>query len=61
MIDGLRVTIPGEELRRLLEAQIQHHGQRAARWARVQTRTCEDETEEAPLLPELICSNGARQ
>ena len=57
MIDGLKVTILGEELRRQLEAQIQHHEQCAAHWAREQTRTSEDETEEAPLLPEHICRN----
>jgi len=53
----LKVTIPGEELRRQLEAQIQHHEQRAAHWVREQTRTSNDETEEAPLLPEHIFRN----
>ena len=57
MIDGLKVTMPGEELRRQLEAQIQHHEQRAAHWAREQSRTSEDEIEEAPLLPEHVCRN----
>lgn len=48
MIDGLKLTIPGEKLRLLLEAQIQRHEQRAARWAHEQTRTPEDETEDTP-------------
>lgn len=61
MIDGLKLTIPGETLRLLLEAQIQRHEQRAARWAREQTRTPEDETEDMPLLPDHICTNEAER
>ena len=61
MIDGLKLTIPGEKLRLLLEAQIQRHEQRAERWAREQTRTPEDETEDTPLLPDHICANEAER
>ena len=61
MIDGLKLTIPGEKLRVLLEAQIQRHEQGAARWAREQRRTPEDETEETPLLPDHICRNEAER
>lgn len=59
MIDGLKLTIPGEELRTLLEAQIQHHEQSAARWTREQARTAEDETDAAPLLPDHLCEHEA--
>ena len=36
----------------LLEARIDHHGVCSDRWAHEKTRTSEDETEDAPLLPE---------
>ena len=59
MIDGLKLTIPGGELRTLLEAQIQHHEQSAARWTREQERTSADETDDAPLLPDHLCEREA--
>jgi hypothetical protein len=57
MIDGLKLTISGEELRTLLEERIADHDRSAEHWRREQTRTQEDETEDAPLLPEHMCGN----
>ena len=61
MIIGLQLTIPGEEVRRLLERRIENHRQRADWWRREQGRTPEEETEEQPLLPEHICENEAER
>jgi hypothetical protein len=61
MIDGLRLTIPGEKLRALLEAQIERHKQHADWWESEQTRTPEGQTEEAPLLPDHMCTNEAER
>ena len=61
MIKGLRLTIPGEELRRLLEERIDDHRRRADRWKREQARTPDDQTENEPLLPEHICENEAER
>lgn len=57
MIEGLKLTLSGEELQRLLDARIDHHRACAKRWAHEQTRTPEDQTEDAPLLPEHMCAN----
>lgn len=57
MIDGLKLTISGEELRALLQAQIRHHQQSAELWTRDQT-TDDDDT---PDLPEEMCSNEAER
>lgn len=54
MIDGLRVTITGEELRRLLADRVDVHRTRAERWRHEMTRTAEDQTEDAPLLPPRV-------
>jgi hypothetical protein len=61
MIEGLRLTIPGEDLRRLLAQRIADHRRCADRWKREQTRTEEDQTEERPLLPEHMCENEAER
>ena len=42
MINGLHVTIPGEEVRRLLEQRMEDHRQRAEWWS------------EGAYLPEAI-------
>ena len=57
MIDGLKLTFTGEELRRLLEARIASHNMSADRWRSEQSRTPESETEDAPLLPGHICEH----
>ena len=62
MIDGLKLTMSGEELQALLLARIQHHEQRAEWWARQETgMPQEDETGDAPALPETICRNEAER
>ena len=61
MIDGLQVTITGQEIRRLLDERIVEHTATAARWERETSRTAEDETEDAPLLPEHMCENEAKR
>jgi hypothetical protein len=61
MIEGLKLTFSGEELRRLLEEGIDHHRACADRWTHETTRTSEDATDEAPLLPAHICENEAER
>ena len=61
MINGLQLTIPGEEVRRLLEQRMEVHRQRAEWWKREQARTPEEQTEDQPLLPEHICENEAER
>jgi len=60
MIDGVRVTLTGEDLRRLLDSRAAEHRADAAAWERRRDRTAEDATEEA-LLPEQVCENEAER
>ena len=57
MIDGLKLTFAGVELRKLLEERIAFHNMSADRWRSEQSRTPESETEDAPLLPDHICEH----
>lgn len=57
MIDGLMLTISGEELRRLLDERKAAHRRSADRWRHEQTRTPESQTEDAPLLPTGMCEH----
>ena len=57
MIDGLRLTFSGEELHKVLEERIAYHDTCAERWRREKLRTKEDETEDAPLLPNHMCEH----
>jgi len=59
MIDGLKLTFSGEELRTLLDVRIQEHVQRVERWRREQTRDPQDATEDEPVLPLHMCENEA--
>lgn len=61
MIDGLKLTFTGEELRRLLDKRIRRHEQMADHWTREQTRTPEDESDDAPLLPAHMCENESER
>ena len=61
MIEDLMLTIPGEELRRLLEQRVVEHLRRADWWKREQARTPEEQTEDEPLWPEHICENEAER
>jgi hypothetical protein len=60
-IDGLKLTISGEELRALLQRRIQDHDEYAQWWKREETRTPEDQTEDEPLLPSAMCANEAER
>ncbi len=57
MIDGLKLTLTGEELRALLNERIASHERSADRWKHEQERKPEDQTEDEPLLPEHMCEN----
>jgi len=61
MIDGLKLTITGEELRSLLERRIESHRRNADRWTREQERNPEQATDEEPVLPEHMCENEAER
>lgn len=60
-IEGLKLTFLGEELRTLLEERQRVHEARAERWKHELTRTAEDQTEDAPLLPDQMCENEAEE
>ena len=55
MIDGLKLTFPGNELRKVLGERIAEHRRCAERWRREVSRTKEDEN--APLLPDYMCEH----
>lgn len=61
MIDGLKVTLTGEELRRLLDARAAERRAAAARWEAERDRGPETQTEESPLFPEHMCENEAER
>jgi hypothetical protein len=58
-IEGLKLTMRGVEVRKLLEERIDEHQRRADRWKREQARTPEQQTEDEPLLPDHMCANEA--
>jgi hypothetical protein len=58
-IDRLKLTMPGVEVRQLLEQRIDEHRRRADWWKREQARTPEQQTEDEPLLPDHMCANEA--
>src|SRR6266478_2923690 len=60
-MDGLKLTMPGEEVRRLLEQRMDDHQRRAQRWKREEARTPEEQTEDEPLLPDEMCANEAER
>src|SRR5262249_31932841 len=59
MIDGLRLTMAGGEVRRVLEERIDNHRRRAAWWKQQQMRAPEEEHDEA--VPKEICENEAER
>lgn len=61
MIDGLKLTFSGEELRKVLQERITYHSRCAARWRHELGRTKEDETEDAPLLPDHMCEHAEQK
>ena len=56
MIDGLKLTMTGEELRTLIEARVAEHHARAAHW---QKEAAHAQSNEAIQVPEHICENEA--
>ena len=61
MIDGLKLTFSGEELRKVLQERIADHGRCAEKWRCELGRTKEDETEDAPLFPDHICEHAEQK
>lgn len=61
MIDGLKLTMTGEQLRKLLRERAEAHRASAAQWDHEAKRTPEEQTEEEPLLPEHMCENEAER
>ena len=59
MINGLKLTMRGEEIRTLLGDRIRVHQRRAAHWNHEAARTPEEQTDEHPLLPTHMCENEA--
>jgi hypothetical protein len=59
VIEGLKLSMSGEEIRTLLGERLRGHERCAERWKREQARTVEDQTEDEPLLPDQICENEA--
>lgn len=61
MIEGLKVTMTGEEIRRRLQQRIEHHERCVEHWKHEARRTPEEQTDEHPLLPDHMCENEAEQ
>ena len=61
MIDGLKLTLTGEELRRLMSERATSYRAGAERWLHESERTIADQTEDEPLLPEHMCENEAER
>lgn len=59
MIDGLKVTLTGEALRKLLATRVAERRAAAAHWQNECERTAQTETAETPLLPEHMSANEA--
>ena len=60
MIDGLKLTMTGDEICAMLDERIRVHDKRAERWKRELARTPEEQTD-ASLLPARICENEAKR
>lgn len=59
MIDGLKVTMSGEELRRLLDEGRDWHERRAAWWKREKERAPDDQGDDNLLMPDHMCEHEA--
>jgi hypothetical protein len=57
MVDGLKLTLSGEELRKLLADRIADHHESADHWRQERSRTPESQTEDAPLLSDHMCEH----
>lgn len=61
MIEGLTLTMTGEELQQLLDERAGEYRRSAAHWTREAARTPDQQTDEDPLLPEHMCENEAER
>jgi len=61
MIDGLKLVISGDELRRLLNNGIARHEESASWYTKESKRTTDDQTEDDPVLPEHMCEYEAER
>jgi hypothetical protein len=61
MIDGLKVTLTGDELLRRLDERITAHRASAEHWDREAARTADDQNPDVVLLPTHICENEAER
>ena len=61
MIEGLKLTMTGEEIRAALNERIRVHERREQHWRHEAQRTPDSQTEEHPLLPEHMCENEAEE
>jgi hypothetical protein len=61
VIDGLKLTLTGKQVQDLLQQRIEAHEGRGEWWKNEQTRTSEDQTEDAPLLPDHMCEHEAER
>lgn len=61
MINGLVLTIPGQELIDLLDRRAAYHRRKAEWWQRESERDASEQTEENPVLPTHMCENEAER
>jgi len=59
VVDGLKLTIPGDELRRLLDERIAQHERSAAHWKRELARAADEQWDDKALQPDEMCANEA--
>jgi hypothetical protein len=56
MVEGLRLTIAGQEVRTLLQQRIDDLQERAARWSKAASGE-DDDTDQSGQVPEHICEH----
>lgn len=63
MIDGLKMTMTGAEIRQRLDARVQAHEARAAHWRGLIGKPPADDTDADPAswMPDHICENEAEE
>src|SRR5215470_20076631 len=59
VVDGLKLTIQGGELRRLLDDRIAEHERSAAHWKRALVRAADEPMGEGEEQSDEICANEA--
>jgi hypothetical protein len=59
MIDGLKLTMTGGQIRARLDARIQHHLDESARWRK--NMSSDDDGPDAIQLPEQMCEHEAER